>query len=38
MDPLEGPVGMFSQIGDRAPESPIGAIKRIFVGLIEVQI
>ena len=38
MDPCGGPVGMYSQTGDWAPESPLGAMKVIFGGPIEAQI
>ena len=32
MDPCGGPVDMYSQTGDWAPESPMAAIKVIFEG------
>ena len=38
MDPCGGPVGIYSQTGDWAPESPVGAMKVIFGGPIEAQI
>ena len=37
MDPCGGPVGMYSQTGDWAPESPMAAIKVIFEGPLEAQ-
>ena len=37
MDPCGGPVDMYSQTEDWAPESPTAAIKVIFEGPLEAQ-
>ena len=37
MDPCGGPVDMYSQTGDWAPESPMATIKVIFEGPLEAQ-